>query len=84
MSALDTTFEAGGQVKVRTYKRRPEYWVKKMEKYMGQTVTIRDIKFRESRNSKGAKVRTVIIKIHEDRKEVPEGWDWSPFNFENI
>jgi hypothetical protein len=84
MTALDTTFEIGGKVKVRSYKRRPEYWVNKMDKYMDKDVTIKDIQFKEARNSKGTKTRQVIIKIHEDQSEVPNGWNWSPFNFINI
>jgi hypothetical protein len=84
MTTLDTTFAIGEKVKVKTYKDKPDYWVSPMKKYMGTTVTIRDIQFRNARNESGKKTRIVTIKLKEDQSEVPNGWDWSPFNFENI
>lgn len=81
---LETTFAIGEEVRIKTYDRKPKYWVSKMTKYMGQTVKVKDIIFRMKKSYAGNKVRIVIIKIQEDQSEVPNGWDWSPFNFENI
>ncbi len=84
MASLDTVLELDGKVKIKTYKRRPDYWVARMDKYMGSEVTIKDIQFKQHKNEKGAVIRSPVIKIEEDQKDVPNGWDWSPYNFENI
>jgi len=84
MTQLETTFTIGEKIKIRTYSDRPDYWVPKMNKYMGETVTVKDILFRMKRSDSGKKVKIAVIKIQEDQSEVPNGWDWSPFNFENV
>lgn len=84
MTQLETTFAIGEKLKIRTYKDKPDYWVSKMNKYMGTTVIVKDIIFRMKRSDSGQKVKIAVIKIQEDQSEVPNGWDWSPFNFENV
>jgi len=75
MASIQASFSIGRKLFIRNYEKVPDYWSEKMKKYMGKEVTVKSIGL----NSKTSMPK--FIKIEEDQKEVPGGWQWSPYNF---
>lgn len=75
MASIQASFSVGSKLFIRNYDKTPNYWVEKMKKYMGKEVTVKSIGI----SKKSSMPR--FIKIEEDQKDIPGGWQWSPYNF---